>query len=114
MARARGIRADRQRARPSGALRIRRKAGCEPHSIDNGRTPHGLQLHPLLVRVPAEDLEWNGHSTVQVAGRDNWTWYYGKDTGLSLGGQFVISTGGFRVKLTRSDGFGSPVSAHGR
>ncbi len=57
-----------------------------------------------------EDLEWNGHSTVGVAGRDNWKWYYSVDTGLFLGGQFVINAGGFRVKLIRSDGFGSPAA----
>ena len=103
---------------------------CDANGIRSDGEPHSFLLAaraPIFMPSSArqvgasflgfqvkEDLEWNGHSTVEVAGRDNWKWYYSVDTGLFLGGQFVINAGGFRVKLIRSHGFGSPVSAPGR
>ena len=96
---------------------------CDAYGIEADGTPHcfflaskapifmpstarqvGATFHSFRVK---EELQWNGHAAVRVAGRDNWTWYYSKDNGMFLGGHFVIGAGGIRIKLTGAEGFGS-------
>ena len=96
---------------------------CDANGIDAEGNPHcffaaakapifmplahrreGSKFHGFRVK---QELEWNGQPALRVSGRDNWDWYYSRESGLFLGGKFEIGAGGIAVKLTSVTGFGS-------